>query len=168
MNVYLLRHSMAEGHDPVRFPDDSRRPLSARGHEQMERIAQAMRRMDLGIDLVWTSPLVRTRQTTAPVAKALDLEDHVHAATQLAPDGDRGELLDEIAGLNPRPANLLLVGHEPYLSGLLSILTSGGSSVQTKFKKGTLAMLQLSGAIRLGQCATLRWLLPPDLIVKLH
>ena len=168
MNVYLLRHGIAEAYDPARFPDDSQRPLGARGHEQMAAVAQAMRRLDLAIDIIWTSPLVRTRQTAAAVATGLASDRRVHEVEHLAPDGDPRALMAELAGLDPRPANVLLVGHEPCLSGLLSVLASGGSAMQAKFKKGALAKLQLTGPIRFGQCATLLWLLPPNLLMRLN
>ena len=167
MNLYLLRHGIAEAGDPARFPDDSLRPLRPRGHEQMARIAQAMRRLGLGIDLIWTSPLVRTRQTAAAVAEALASADRVHSAAHLAPDGDPRMLLDHLARLDPRPANVMFVGHEPCLYGLLSVLTSGGSAVRAKVKKGSLAKLEVTGPIHFGQCATLRWLVPPNLLVTL-
>ena len=167
MNLFLLRHGIAEPYDPVRFPDDAQRPLSARGHEQMGNIAEAMRRLDLGIDLILTSPLERTRQTAAAVAKGLASDQRVHQVEHLAPDGDPRDLMAALAGLDPRPANVLLVGHEPYLSGLLSILASGGSAMQAKFKKGALAKLQLSGPIHFEQCAILLWLLPPNLLMRL-
>lgn len=166
MNLYLLRHGIAEAHDPARFPDDSLRPLSARGHEQMARVAAAMRRLDLAIDLIWTSPLVRTRQTAAAVAKGLACEDRVHEVAHLAPDGDPRLLLDELGSLDSRPANALFVGHEPYLSGLLSVLVSGGSAMQTKYKKGALAKLEVNGPIRFGQCATLLSLVPPNVLAR--
>lgn len=167
MNLLLLRHGLAETWDPARFPDDSQRPLSARGDEQMGKVAQAIRRLDLGIDLIWTSPLLRTRQTAAAVATALRGEQRVHVAEELAPEGDPGILLKELARRGAQPANVLFVGHEPYLSGLLSILTSGGSAVQARMKKAALARLEVDGMIRLARCATLSWLLPPKLLVRL-
>lgn len=166
MNIYLLRHGIAAERNPLRFPDDRLRPLTARGEEQVGKIAKAMHRLDLGIDTIWTSPLVRTRQTAAPVAKRLAVEEHVQAVEQLAPDGDPRALIEEIAGLDPAPAGLLLVGHEPYLSELLSILVSGRPATQVKLKKGSLAKLEVDGPIRFGQCATLQWLLPPVLLVR--
>lgn len=168
MNLYLLRHGPAVARDPARYPDDALRPLNERGKEQVRKIAEAMARAGLDIDLIWFSPLLRTRQTAAAVAKRFDPEHHARAHDQLAPDGDPRKLLGDLAGLDPEPANLLLVGHEPYLSELLSVVTCGGLSLRTEIKKGGLAKLEIDGrSIRFGQCATLKWLLPPRLIVML-
>ena len=164
MNIYLLRHAIAAERDATRFPDDRLRPLTARGKAQAREVAKAMRHLDLGIDLIWTSPLVRTQQTAAPVAKRLGLADRLEECEQLAPDGDPGKLLKAIAALDPPSANLLLVGHEPYLSELLSVLVSGKPTMQVKMKKGGLAKLAVDGPIRLKRCATLLWLLPPKLL----
>ena len=63
MRVYLLRHAIAAPRDPERYPTDLDRPLTAEGRRRMKRAAVGMRAAELGIDLVLTSPLARSRQT---------------------------------------------------------------------------------------------------------
>lgn len=154
MDLYLLRHGIAADQDAERFPDDSLRPLDARGERQIAEIAKAMRRLDLGLDMIWCSPFVRTRQTAAAVARRLGLDDRLHEQEELAPGGDPGKLLAVLA-LEPKAANVLLVGHEPYLSRLLSVIASGGSSVGVALEKGGLARLEVTGPLGLKQCAVL-------------
>jgi phosphohistidine phosphatase SixA len=55
---------------------------------------------------------------------------------------------------------VLLVGHEPYLSGLVSLLASGGATLTVVMKKGGLCKLT-TGSLIHGRCATLEWLLTP-------
>ena len=167
MDLYLLRHGMAANRDPVRFPDDRLRPLTTRGEQRIRDISKAMRRLDLGIDLIWCSPFLRTRQTAAATAEELDLGNRLQPQEQLSPDGEPGKLLAELASLEAGPDNVLLVGHEPYLSTLLSILVSGGPSVQIDFKKGGLARLKTTGPLGLDQCAVLQWFLPPRLLLRI-
>jgi len=54
----------------------------------------------------------------------------------------------------------LLVGHEPYLSQLIALLSSGGTSATIDMKKGGLCKLETEG-LEYGHCATLQWLLTP-------
>lgn len=167
MNLFLLRHGIAAESDPARYPDDSLRPLTAPGQQRLREIARALRLLDLGIDLIWCSPYLRTRQTADETSKILGLEDRLETQDQLAPDGDTSKLLIELAALKPDPDNVLLIGHEPYLSRLLSVVASGGSNFQADLKKGGLAKLETTGPLGLRQCAVLQWLLPPRLLVKI-
>ena len=166
MKLYLLRHGIAADPDPARFADDSLRPLDPRGEKQVGEIARAMHRMDLAIDTIWCSPFLRTRQTAAVVAEKLGLDERVRARDELAPDGDAGKLLAALA-LEPK-SNVLLVGHEPSLSRLLSVMVSGGPAVRAQIKKGGLAKLEVTGPPGLHQCAVLRWLLTPRLRVNIE
>jgi phosphohistidine phosphatase SixA len=62
--------------------------------------------------------------------------------------------------LKPAPENILLAGHEPYLSRLISLLVTGDTQLQMDFKKGGLCKLEVE-KLRFGSCATLAWLLTP-------
>jgi phosphohistidine phosphatase len=53
-----------------------------------------------------------------------------------------------------------LVGHEPYLSQLISLLVSGREDIGIDFKKGGLCKLEAE-KLRYGKCAQLIWLLTP-------
>jgi len=54
----------------------------------------------------------------------------------------------------------LLVGHEPYLSELISLLVAGDSSLCVVMKKGGLCKLSVE-TLKHGRCACLEWLLTP-------
>ena len=62
--------------------------------------------------------------------------------------------------------SVLLVGHEPYLSGLISTLIAGMPSIPINLKKGGLCCLTVQ-ALTYGQCATLEWLLAPRQLLRL-
>jgi phosphohistidine phosphatase SixA len=57
-----------------------------------------------------------------------------------------------------------LVGHEPYLSELISMLLSGTTDLSINFKKAGLCKLTVEH-LRLGPCATLEWLVSPKLLI---
>jgi phosphohistidine phosphatase len=79
----------------------------------------------------------------------------------LTPNGNPQALLRFVNRMSPKPENLLLVGHEPYLSELLSVLISGQSDALIDLKKNGLAKIELTQRLKLGRCATLNWLLTP-------
>src|SRR5437667_81427 len=97
-----------------------------------------------------------TRDTAQIVASHLD--EQVTFTDFLIPDGNPLELIRKIN--DARVQRVLLVGHEPDLSGLISILISGGSDAAIELKKGGLCRLTAEKLI-FGQCATLNWLLTP-------
>jgi len=61
----------------------------------------------------------------------------------------------------------LLVGHEPYLSELISVLIAGDAGAGIMLKKGGLCRLSAT-SLRFSRCATLEWLLTPAQLEKLR
>ena len=50
MQIYLLRHAIAETRDPERYPVDADRPLTREGRSRMARAARGMRSLGLHLD----------------------------------------------------------------------------------------------------------------------
>ncbi|HLX71474.1 MAG TPA: hypothetical protein VKV04_17825, partial [Verrucomicrobiae bacterium] len=65
--------------------------------------------------------------------------------------------------IRPAPKSVVLVGHEPYLSGFVSLLCTGAPGLPMVFKKGALCRLQIE-VLSVGKCAMLDWLLQPRVI----
>ncbi len=156
MELYILRHGIAAERGTPGYKKDSERPLTPEGEEKMQQIADAMRGMDLKFDLILSSPYIRADRTAKIVAGELDEE--VSYSDHLVPGGNALELIGEIN--DERPQRVLLVGHEPDLSSLISVLTTGGSDARIELKKGGLCKLTTDKLV-FGQCATLNWLLTP-------
>lgn len=125
MNLFILRHGIAVERDPVSFPDDSRRPLTLKGEERLRMICEAIQAMELTFDHILSSPYRRASQTAEIVASALGLKKALEFRDELTVEGDPKALVRYVNQLQPAPENVLLVGHEPYLSGLISQLISG-------------------------------------------
>src|SRR5437868_2240920 len=121
MEIYVLRHGIAVERGTPGYKNDGDRPLTPEGTEKMEEIAEAMERMGMKFDLILSSPYVRAKHTAKIVAAALRQE--VTLTDHLLPDADGGELIDEIN--DEKPQRVLLVGHEPDLSELISTLVAG-------------------------------------------
>jgi len=160
MNLYVLRHGIAVERGAPDFANDSERPLTAEGEKQLRQIATAMKKMDLQFDLILSSPFLRAKQTAEIVAKNLKLKKRLKFSDELKPDGGVKNLFRQLNELKPAPENVLLVGHEPYLSRLISLLVSGGENVAIDFKKGGLCKLKVE-KLQTGRCAMLAWLLTP-------
>src|SRR5262245_59547423 len=156
MEIYVLRHGIAVERGSPGYKKDSDRPLTKEGEEKVRQIAQALLAMDLRFDLILSSPYIRAEQTAHIVAEELDEE--VTFMDSLVPGGDVQELIAEIN--EEKPQRVLLVGHEPDLSRLVSVLFAGDSDAAIELKKGGLCKLT-TGKLSFGRSATLNWLLTP-------
>ena len=160
MNLFLLRHGLAVEREEFHFASDELRPLTPKGKRQLRKITAALRAMELRFDAILSSPLVRARQTAEIAAADLRLKKRLSFADELKPGASAKRLIQKINRLKPAVKNLLLVGHEPDLSELISLLVTGGPGLQLDFKKGGLAKLEV-GKLRAGRCAALAWLVTP-------
>jgi len=160
MELYLLRHGIAVMRDDLDFKNDAKRPLTSKGKRQLRQTAAAMKTMGLHFDLILSSPYLRAKQTAEVIAESLKLKKEFRFSDALAPDGSPKDLVRELNERKPAPENVLLVGHEPYLSSLISLLTTGGEALALDFKKGGLCKLETE-KLSYNRCATLVWLLTP-------
>jgi len=160
MILYLLRHAIAVERGHADYEDDSQRPLTPKGERRMRRAAEGMLALELSLDGILSSPYLRAKQTADIVAEVLQASATIDISPALAPDGDPRQLITELQRHNRTRQNLLLVGHEPYLSALLSTLLTGGPHLAATMKKGGLCKLRAE-RWRYERCATLEWLLTP-------
>ena len=160
MNLYLLRHGIAVEPGSPGFAKDADRPLIPEGERKLFQITEAMEALDLAFDLILSSPYLRARQTAEIVAEALDARKKLEFSDSLVPGGSPRKLVELLNRLQPIPESVLLVGHEPYLSGLISLLVSGDATVAVVMKKGGLCKLSVE-SLKHGRCAALEWLLTP-------
>ena len=163
MEIYLLRHGMAVERGTRGFEDDFARPLTAKGRRQLRKTAVALKRLRGRFDLILASPLIRAKQTAEIVAAELKLKKRLKFSNALAPGGVASILLRQLGRVKPAPKRILLVGHEPDLSRLISVLVTGSLQLQLDLKKGGLCKLEAE-TLRAGPCAALVWLLTPKLM----
>ncbi len=160
MKLYLLRHGEAADHSDPRQPNDAARPLTPKGRKRTRQLANALRQLEISFDVIFSSPLLRAQQTAEIVARSLDLENKLRLTNHLAPGGTFVDLLAQLEHARAQAKAVLLVGHEPYLSGLISLLCTGGPTLAVEMKKGGLCRLEME-TVKAGRCATLEWLLNP-------
>jgi phosphohistidine phosphatase len=160
MNLFILRHGNAVEPGTPGFENDFDRPLIPKGERRLRKAAAAMRKMELSFNLILSSPLLRAKQTAEIVAGELKSKQRLQFSDSLAPGGNVKDLLQQLNEWRPAPENVLLVGHEPYLSRLIALLVSGSEDAAIEMKKGGLCKLEASG-LHHGRCARLAWLLTP-------
>ena len=158
MNLYILRHGLAVERGTPGYKKDSDRPLTAKGKRRMWQIAEAMEAMELNFDMILSSPFLRARQTAEIVAETFELRKKLALTEALTPDGNPKLLVEQLNKLKAK--DILLVGHEPYLSQLIGLLVSGNTNIALDFKKSGLGKLEAE-TLRCGRCAMLAWLLTP-------
>jgi phosphohistidine phosphatase len=164
MLLYLLRHGIAVEPGTPGFENDADRPLIPKGRKQLRKVAATMLEMDLGIELILSSPLVRARQTAEVIAGVLGLKKRLTLSNALAVGGDPMGLIRQMSRLKPVPKGVLLVGHEPGMSQLMSLLLTGETHLmEVEFKKAGLCKLEIM-ELKDGRCAKLVWLLTPKLM----
>jgi len=160
MELYLLRHGLATEPGAPGYTTDAERPLTEEGESKMKEIGNAMCELGCSFDLIISSPYTRARQTAEIVARKLKTSKKLEFSDLLTPHASTTELINLLNNRKPRPVDVLLVGHEPHLSGLISLLVSGNEHLDIILKKGGLARLSIP-SLKHGRCATLEWLLPP-------
>jgi phosphohistidine phosphatase len=160
MNIYILRHGIAAEPGTPGIKTDAERPLIPKGEQRLEAAAEAMREMELSFDVIVSSPYLRAKQTAEIIAKNLKLQKKLTLSNDLIPGGNPQALIQHLSELKPAPENILLVGHEPYLSRLIALLATGDTKAAIDMKKGSLCKLEAE-ELEFGHCATLAWLLTP-------
>lgn len=165
MKLTFLRHGIAVARGAPAIPDDQR-PLTNEGCEKTRRVAAALGRLGLSFDLILSSPFTRARQTAEIVAAVLKAKKALKFSDHLVHGGSLRGLVDELNGPYARYQDVLLVGHEPDFSEQIAVLTTGRPGLQIDVKKAGLCRLEVS-RLRAGRCATLEWLLPPKLLLRL-
>jgi phosphohistidine phosphatase len=161
MKLYLLRHAFAAKRDGIE-DDDHNRPLTPKGIKKMHQNAKGMKVLGLSFDLILSSPYLRAKQTAEIVLQDLKIENNKIAFTKnLIPGASFEKLIREINTRFLNATNILLVGHEPHLTQLISFLLTGGTPIPITFKKGSLCQLSIQ-KLSESECAVLDWLLLPS------
>jgi phosphohistidine phosphatase len=159
MNLYILRHGIAVEHGAAGYENDDERPLTGKGERKMWAIAEAIKALEISFDSILSSPLVRAHQTAEIVAESLKCKKRLELTDILSPQHSAKPLLEHLQHQRAIE-DVLLVGHEPFLSQFISLLISGNTDTPVLLKKGGFCKLS-TDHLKYGKCATLEWLLTP-------
>lgn len=165
MNIFILRHGEAGTRVSV-ASKDFERPLTETGRNDVEKIAGSLLQLRVGFDKIVTSPLKRAKESAEILAKVYEKQSpKLEIWEELRPEGSKSELLLRLSK-QKQDSDVLLVGHEPYLSSLIGEIISGNSSARILVKKGGVAKVQIV-SFSPKVTGELRWLLTPRHLKKL-
>ncbi|MGH7560315.1 MAG: SixA phosphatase family protein [Gemmatimonadales bacterium] len=151
MLLLLIRHAAADEQDPEKYPDDALRPLIPKGRKRHRRAMARLREAGYRPNRILSSPWTRAWQTAGISAKVMGLPKRERvtcdalaappdlkaiaaavtaavaapAATELPPPALAAMPAEDDT---PEPFTVALVGHEPWMSELASLLLTGRAS----------------------------------------
>ena len=163
MDLFVLRHGKAgQSSDGS---DDRKRALTADGKDEMRKVGKWMRSKKFGFTVIATSPLTRAYETADIIARSLDQKDRLAVWEELAPGGDL-ETICYHAAQHGEDAAVLLTGHEPLLSMLISRIIAGNDTVSIILAKGGLGKIR-NYSFDNRPSGDLQWLLTPRQMMEM-
>ncbi|HYS25089.1 MAG TPA: phosphohistidine phosphatase SixA [Vicinamibacterales bacterium] len=161
-DLYIVRHAIAAERGEE-WPDDTKRPLTDTGITRFKEAVAGLAWFDVEIDEIFTSPLVRAKQTAAILAHGLGNKTSVKTLEALAPGHSPRQVMSELSRAAKRH-RIALVGHEPGLGELAAHVIA--SSRALPFKKGGICCIALQG-LTSRRPGELVWFLPPKVLRRL-
>jgi phosphohistidine phosphatase len=166
MDLYLVRHAIAEERSSERWIDDRERPLTLQGNKRFKRVARRLREPLAAVDHVFSSPLLRAWQT-AEVLCGVAGWPPPEKMPELEPGTNPRQM---VKALKPHAAGsgaMVIVGHEPDFGGLVSYLLVGDPEAHlVTLTKGGILRLSVDPSLRAGS-AEIVWLLTPGIVLEL-
>lgn len=153
MRIYLTQHGMAIPKDV-----DSDRPLTDEGRNDVQRLAAFLGKTGVRVGQVLHSGKTRAEQTAAILADAILTAGTAQARDGLGPKDPLETISPEIAYWSD---DTLIVGHQPYLGRLASLLiASDPDRPLLALQPGSIACLEKDND---GQWR-LAWMIRPELL----
>jgi phosphohistidine phosphatase len=135
--IHLIRHA-----DAVSEEEDPARPLSVKGRGQVDRLCAILRKDHAFRPAeIWHSPLLRSLETAKLLAKGLGLAAPLVLAPGLKPEDDPQKIA---SALGAEARDIAVVGHEPHLGHLASLMVHGPGRAWVFFPFSKAGVLRLS------------------------
>lgn len=161
MEIYLVRHGIAEDELLAARAGkaDSQRALTEEGLEKTAKVAKAFQKRVEDVDGILHSPFLRAKQT-AEIFSSVYRMAKLHEIQGLRPFDSTEEARENIVS-HENYSKIMVVGHEPHLSHLLSLFLIGSDKMNLSFKKAGIAGIEYSFT---GQSRLLFFLTPKILL----
>jgi phosphohistidine phosphatase len=159
MRLYFFRHGEAAPKDDESIKLDRDRPLTPDGRQKTRAAADGLRRLQIPVDIVLTSPWLRARETAEIVAEVLGMNDRLEELEELAGDHSASDVLRGLARFKMHE-NVMLVGHQPLLGETVAWLLSLSTGMQVDLKKSGVCTIEVD-SIPPKQPGTLLWMHTP-------
>ena len=128
LTLYLLRHAKSSWADASQ--PDFERGLTDRGREAAAFIGDFIREKGIDFDLVLVSTAVRTRETIELIKERANFRGEVRYDERIY-EATVSRLLEIISEVDDDRESVLLVGHNPGIEELLTLLTGEQQHVTT-------------------------------------
>ena len=159
LELLVMRHAKSDWDAGA---DDHERPLAERGVKSARKVGRFLSRAAMVPELVISSTAVRARTTAELAAEAGGWGCPIERTSAFY-DTDPGSVIAEIAARDA-PPRLMVVGHDPTWSELVSLLAGGGA---VRLPTAAVACLELPidswQAVAPGK-GRLVWLVVPKLL----
>ena len=155
MEIYLVRHGAAFSKE-----EDPERHLNNDGVDQCHLTGRALKRLEIQLDLIVSSPKARARQTAEIIAEEVGYSRaEIKITEALEPTAlpkDTISYLNDFADVK----RIMLVGHLPLLGHLASELLINTSQISFYFEPG--AVCQINTEQPHAFAGDLCWFLTPE------
>jgi len=155
MNLYLIRHSIAEKSSLNK--KDIERELTEEGRALIRIFAQSWKNFVDSFDIIFSSPLKRTVQTSEIISSIMQTSANILLENNLAPGSRTSDLIDLLALTDKN--NIAVVGHQPDLSIHISNFC-GRNGFSLVFPAGAIAKIEFDRKVRYNS-GKLIFLIPP-------
>lgn len=160
LQLLVMRHGKSDW--KASFADDHERPLTPRGVTAAQRMGLLLAELEMVPELVITSTAVRALETARWAARAGDWGTPIEPRRELYDEDVSGVLA--IIATAPDVARLMIVGHEPTWSGLVTVI-AGGARVRLPTAAVACVELDAQGWSQIASVqGRLLWLTVPKLV----
>jgi len=153
MRLFLIQHAKALSKEV-----DVDRGLSAEGRTELRKTSQFLKSLNLAVDYIWHSEKTRAAQTAEILSKAVDVKNEITAQPGLWPNDKVPEIKDKIISAG---ADIMIVGHLPFLAKLATLLLAGKQS-------GNIVVFKNVGVVALSTTEDsgwqLDWMVTPQIL----
>jgi phosphohistidine phosphatase len=152
MHIYLVQHGAAAAKEV-----DPERPLTEAGRDDVAAVARVLAEAGLTVPSIAHSGKLRAEQTAEILAARLRPETAVAAMKGLDPKDPVTPLAKDLSG---RGADLMLVGHQPFMGRLAARLVNGDEDLAVvTFVPGAVLCLESGNKA----VYSVEWMLPPQI-----
>ncbi|MGD1094794.1 MAG: phosphohistidine phosphatase SixA [Bryobacteraceae bacterium] len=158
MEIYLLRHGIAEDH--ASSGRDSDRRLTEEGRQKLRKVLERAHGAGVSPEVILSSPYKRAVETAEIAANELDYEGKILRVDALTPDSSPLRIWNEIRE-HRDAVSILLAGHEPVFSATVASML-GSAREMVEFKKGGLVRIDVD-AFGSEARGILQWMITPKI-----
>ena len=153
MKLYLMQHGK-----PVPKEEDPERPLSSKGIDEINKMAEFLKKRGIRVDKIFHSGKTRAMQTAEIMISMLSPDKKPMERKGLSPMDDVNYFVEQIREVEE---DIMIVGHLPHLARLTSLLVAGSESLSVvAFQQGGLVCLSIDKDLNWH----ISWMLVPEII----